>query len=71
MLADLGFTAILLAFLITLVSMACNLYGGIKRDVRFIASGRNAILAIFPLLLIACAIIVVALLTDDYSIEYV
>ena len=45
--------------------------GGREGNPRLAESARNATIAIFPLLLLACGLLVYALLTGDFSIEYV
>ncbi len=71
MLADFGFATILIAFCSALFATGASWYGARRQDWRWIESARNAALATFPLTLLACGILVFALWTNDFSIEYV
>ncbi len=46
-------------------------YGARQKDDRWVRSARNAIIATFPLLLLAAGLVVTALVTGDFSIAYV
>ena len=77
MLADLGHSAIFIALgaaVYTLFASAVGIWQA-KTDVvngrRWVISARNATFATLPLLLVACAILVAALILDDYTIDYV
>ncbi len=77
MFADLGHAAIRISLLFAIFTAVGSLIGiavGRRDRARarlWIESARNATLVTFPLLLIACAIMVAALLRNDFSIEYV
>jgi len=71
MVADLGFAALLIAFLVAIYAAVASVYGAQKDDARWAESGRNAIVVIFPLLLLACGLLVSLLLRNDFSVEYV
>ncbi len=71
MLADLGYAAILIAFLASLFALIAAAYGILNKQPRWVESGRNAILIIFPLILIACGLLVYLILTADFSVKYV
>lgn len=77
MLSDLGTSSIYLALFITVYSivvmgvamMGRKLNSQLRR--KLIESGRNAAISVFPLIMIACLILILALIQDDYSIDYV
>lgn len=71
MLADLGYASIVMAFGAAVYTLVAALIGVLAKRPRWVASARNATLVVLPLLVVACLLLLVALLTDDYSIEYV
>jgi cytochrome c-type biogenesis protein CcmF len=71
MLADLGYIAIAIAFLAAIYAAAATYYGVRKKEGRWVTSARNALLITFPLIALACILLIFSLLRDDYSIEYV
>ncbi len=71
MIADLGFASILIAFGVAIYAGVAAYYGGRTSQQRWVESGRNATLAIFPLVILACGLLILALLRSDFSIEYV
>jgi cytochrome c-type biogenesis protein CcmF len=71
MIADLGYTAILIAFLASIYAPIAAFYGIRKNKPRWIESGRNAIFIIFPLVALACGLLIFLLLTSDFSVLYV
>ena len=71
MIADLGYVAILFAFLASIYAPVAAYYGIRKRKERWIESGRNAIFIIFPLVALACGLLILLLLTGDFSVLYV
>lgn len=71
MIADFGFITLLTAFLCAVYGIVAAAYGARNEDDRWVRSGRNAIIATFPLLLLAAALVITALLTGDFSIRYV
>ncbi|MDJ0756138.1 MAG: cytochrome c-type biogenesis CcmF C-terminal domain-containing protein [Ardenticatenaceae bacterium] len=77
MLAEFGQSAIWCALLAAIYSIAAAGFSVYRQKTdqisgqKWLSSARNAALITFPLLLIACAIMVMALITDDYSIAYV
>lgn len=71
MIADIGFITLLTAFLCAVYAIIAAAYGIRKKDDRWVRSARNAIIATFPLLLLAAGLIITALLTGDFSIRYV
>ncbi|MFN2188650.1 MAG: heme lyase CcmF/NrfE family subunit [Candidatus Promineifilaceae bacterium] len=71
MIADLGYFAILLAFLASIYAPIAAFYGIRNKKERWIESGRNAIFIVFPLVTLACGTLILLLLTSDFSIRYV
>lgn len=71
MIADVGFIAILLAFLVSVYATIVALYGNLRQSPRWIESGRNAAIIAFPLVTIACGLMIYALVTGQFYIQYV
>ena len=71
MIADLGYIALLLAFVTALYSAVVAWYGQRAQKPHVIESARNATIVTFPLVLLACATLVYSLLRSDFSLEYV
>jgi cytochrome c-type biogenesis protein CcmF len=71
MLADIGFITILLALIAAVYAAVAASYGAHRGDQRWVTSARNATIAIFPLTVLACGLIIVLLLQNDFSVEYV
>jgi cytochrome c-type biogenesis protein CcmF len=71
MIADLGFAAVAIAFLAAVYAAVASYYGVRTKKPRWVESGRNATLIIFPLILLACAALIYSLLNNDFSLEYV
>ncbi len=68
---NLGALAILLAFGLSVYSVLANLTGRRRQNVYLIRSGERAVYAIWGLLSLASALLVYALLTDDFRLAYV
>lgn len=71
MIADLGYTAVLLALAAAVYAMVAAWYGNRKQDGRWITSARNATITTFPLLLLAAGLLITLLLQGDFSVAYV
>lgn len=71
MIADIGFVAIILALAAAVYAVGAAWYGSRKNEERWVESARNATVATLPLILLACAMLIVSLLRNDFSIEYV
>ncbi len=71
MIPDLGYASLILALLASIFAVGASVYGARVADQRWVESGRNAILAVFPLTLLACLILVYLMWTNDFSVEYV
>jgi cytochrome c-type biogenesis protein CcmF len=71
MLADLGYFSLLFAFLAAIYSAVAAWYGNRTGKPAWVESARNATIAIFFLVLLSCSALVISLLNNDFSIEYV
>ncbi len=71
MLAEIGQSTTILAFLAALYAVAMGVYGGRTHSERWIHSARNAAIATFPLLLAATGALVIALMNGEYQMSYV
>ena len=71
MIPDLGFATVLIAFVVAIYSAVASYYGGKTNQHRWVESARNATLAVFPLIILACGLLIYSLLRNDFSVEYV
>ncbi|MEO1165132.1 MAG: cytochrome c-type biogenesis CcmF C-terminal domain-containing protein [Chloroflexota bacterium] len=71
MLAEIGYISLTLAFIASIYSIIASVYGELRFSNRFIISGRNAALAVFPLLAISTGALLIALITEQYHLAYV
>ncbi len=71
MLADIGYFALLFAFIAAIYAAAAAWYGNRTGQQTWVESARNATIAIFFLVLLASILLIVSLLRNDFSIEYV
>jgi cytochrome c-type biogenesis protein CcmF len=71
MIAELGFVALLLAFAACIYGAGAALIGARQGRQALIISARRAALATFPLLLVSCGALVIALVTERYDVAYV
>ncbi len=71
MLADLGYFSLLFAFGAAIYSAVAAWYGNRTGKTAWVKSARNATIAIFFLVLLSSTALVLSLLNDDFSIEYV
>jgi cytochrome c-type biogenesis protein CcmF len=71
MLAEIGWISLTLAFIACLYAIVASVVGERTHHEGWVISGRNASLATFPLLLISCGALLVALMTQQYQISYV
>jgi cytochrome c-type biogenesis protein CcmF len=74
MLAEIGFIAVALSFAASVYALVASLAGervGGVRGGAWVESARNAGLAVFPLLGLACTMLLVALVRGEYQIAYV
>lgn len=71
MIADLGFLALLLAFLAAVYAIIASWYGNRTGKPTWVESARNALIITFPLVLVACLTLIYSLLRGDFSLDYV
>ncbi|GJM39816.1 MAG: cytochrome c biogenesis protein CcmF [Ardenticatenaceae bacterium] len=71
MIPDLGFLALIFALAAAVFAAGAAYYGRSTNHPRWIESARNATIATFPLIAIACLLLIYSLLTNDFSVEYV
>jgi len=71
MVANLGYGALVITFLVSLYGIGAAYYGARKKDHAWIASARNAMLLTFPLATVAALSIVYLLVTNAYEVDYV
>ncbi len=69
--ADLGYIALALAFIITLYGLAVSLLGGYRGDEVLITSARNALYVVAGLVAISTIALWYLFITNDFSIEFV
>jgi cytochrome c-type biogenesis protein CcmF len=69
--ADIGYIALLLALLVAVYSAATFAIGAWKKHPQFIESARNALLATCGLITVSVGIMLYALITHQFQIEYV
>ena len=71
MIADLGFFALVTAFMLALYGCAAAIYGHWRKAPQWIGSARAATLLTFPLLTISALSLVYSLVNLDFQLEYV
>ena len=70
MVANLGYGALVITFLISLYGIGAAYYGTRSKDHRWVASARNAMLLTFPLVTVSALSIIYLLVTNAYQIDY-
>ncbi len=71
MIADFGYIALLLALATAVYAVGASWYGTRSGQEAWVASARNATVATFPLVTIACLMLIYSLLSSDFSLDYV
>jgi hypothetical protein len=71
MIANLGFGALVITFLISLYGIAAAVYGVRKQSPAWVDSARNAMLLTWPLVSLAALSIIYLLVTEHFEVEYV
>ena len=71
MLSELGLISLLLAFIASCYAIVTAVVGARRHNDALVLSARNAALLVFPLVLLATAALLVALMTGQYQISYV
>jgi cytochrome c-type biogenesis protein CcmF len=69
--ANIGYFALLLAFVGSLYGAAAAAYGALRRRPAFVESARHAMLLTWPLVTVAAISIITLLVTEQYQVEYV
>ena len=69
--AEIGLTALTLAFALAVFAILASLIGARRGSARLALSGRNAALLTFPAALLATSALVFALITEQYQLTYV
>ena len=71
MIADIGSITLVIAFLVAIYAVVAAIVGARRGDDRWVRSARNAIIIVFPLVVLACGLVITGLVTGDFSIAYV
>jgi cytochrome c-type biogenesis protein CcmF len=71
MVANLGFGALVVTFLVSIYGTVAAFYGAIKKKLAWVDSARNAMLLTFPLMALTALCIIYLLITGHYEVQYV
>jgi len=71
MIANLGYGALIITFLLALYGVGASLYGLLRKKPAWVDSARNAMLLTFPLLSLSALSIITLLVTNHFEVEYV
>ncbi len=71
MVASLGFSALLITFLVAIFGVGAAYYGARKGEPAWVDSARNAMLLTWPLLTISALSLIYLLVTNQFHIDYV
>jgi len=71
MIANFGYGALVITFLVSLFGIGAAIFGLLKQKPAWVDSARNAMLLTFPLLTLSALSIIYLLVTDHYEVEYV
>jgi cytochrome c-type biogenesis protein CcmF len=71
MIANFGYGALIITFLVSLYGIGAAIYGMRKNKAAWVDSARNAMLLTFPLLTLSALSIIILLVSDHYEVEYV
>ena len=71
MLANIGYGALIITFVISIYGIIAAVYGVRRNAPAWVESARNAMLLTFPLITISALSIIILLVTDHYEVEYV
>ncbi|MBC8507415.1 MAG: heme lyase CcmF/NrfE family subunit [Anaerolineales bacterium] len=71
MIANLGYGALVITFIVSLYGIGASFYGVRQNKPAWVNSARNGMLLTFPLLTLSALSIIVLLITDHYEVEYV
>ncbi len=70
MLYDLGYFALLIAFILAVYSAAAGVFGAQTKRLQFVESARNAALVVFVLLTLCVLIVIYGLAMLDFNVAY-
>ena len=71
MLANFGYSVLVITFLLCLYGAGAAIYGGLKKQLTWVKSARSAMLLSFPLITLAALSIITLLLTNHYEVQFV
>ena len=71
MIPDIGYLSLILALCAAVYAAIAAWYGNHFNKPNWVESARNATIAVFPLILLSCGLLVYSLMTSDFSVEYV
>ena len=71
MISNIGYFALVLAFIAALYGAGAAAYGSLRRRPTFVESGRHAMLLTWPLVTVAAASIITLLVTEHFEVGYV
>jgi cytochrome c-type biogenesis protein CcmF len=71
MIANFGYGALIITFLVSLYGIGAAIYGVRRNKPTWVDSARNAMLLTFPLLTLSALSIIILLVSDHYEVEYV
>ena len=71
MVANIGYGALVITFIISLYGIGAAFYGARKGEHAWTASARNAMLLTFPLVTVSALCIIYLLVTNAYEVNYV
>jgi cytochrome c-type biogenesis protein CcmF len=71
MVANFGYGALLVTFLVSIYGVFAAIYGARKNDHAWVDSARLAMLLTFPLITTSALCLIYLLVKGDYSLEYV
>jgi cytochrome c-type biogenesis protein CcmF len=71
MLANLGFSTLVITFLVSMYGVGAAYYGARRNSPYWVDSARNAMLLTFPLLTITSLSIIYLLVSGHYEVQYV
>jgi cytochrome c-type biogenesis protein CcmF len=71
MIADIGYISLVFALAVSVYAAFAAWYGQRSEQPRWVQSGRQASILVFPLVTLSCLMLVSSLLNDDFSLDYV
>ena len=68
---DLGYIALVLAFLLSMYGMAVSVIGAVRNRTELVNSGRNSVYVVSGLIVLAALLMWRALLTNEFQVDFV